>query len=297
VLFTATLRRAIFQVSNGTPVEDAVNDAKSRYMLEASNPGLDLPPGSKPYTIARDWCAMLDTVVRGAARLTLLTVKESKQTKLSENVKWQVRSWADESGQLHRWIIVDSWSQDDLYRELHGWHTFGDIAVTQCPLMLHVVEIGSQRNGRRASSWARAFQHPAIPHLKLRFRKSDGSALDGWRSYYLADAQNPDPDGWVEQMALEGECERLMRHITINVPPKQVCEDTVQQIVYEAHRYDEARSSTQWHDQPMSRGACDGYSPCVYQPVCYSEKLVNIEELGLYKATQSLEQIQRQPAQ
>jgi hypothetical protein len=148
-------------------------------------------------------------------------------------------------------------------------------------MMLHILQIGQQRNGRRASSWARAFRHPGLDSLKLHFKKKDGSALIGWKPVYLTDTAMT-PDEWVDRMAAEGECERLMRHIVVNVPSDRTCDDTRQQIITEAYAMDAVKKHS-WEGIPMSRGACDVYNPCVYQAICYSEKLVDINNLGIYK--------------
>lgn len=283
ILFTATFRKAVFQISNGKDVEAAASDAKASFMQEAANPGMDLPRGSKPYMIAREWCALLDTTLGAVGRLSLLTLEEAPEVPLEGGILWRPRAWRDQSGQLHRWIITDYWGDDERYRELHGWHTFGDIAVTECPLMLHVIEIGQQRAGRRISSWTRGFRHPGLPHLKMRFRKGDGSELTGWNPVYLADGREGSSKDWVEQMAAEGECERLMHHVTINVPSRVVCEETRTQIATEANLYRTALYRTKWHTQPMSRGACDLWTPCPYQPLCYSEKLLRPEDIGGFR--------------
>lgn len=286
MLFTATFRRAVFAMSNGKGAVDAADGAKAMFMQEAANPGMDLPHGAKPYMIAKDWCALLDTSVRAAGRLTLLTVTETPEVALTEHIHWKPRAWRDDSGQLHRWIVTDAWNEDDRYRELHGWHTFGDIAVTECPLMLHVIEIGQARGGRRASSWSRGYRHPGLPHLRMRFKKGDGSELNGWNPVYLADGHEGTPEGWVDQMVAEGECERLMHHVTINVPPVHVCEETRAQIISEATVYERA-TRTKWYTHPMSRGACDHWVPCPFQPVCYTEKLVRPEDIGTYRPIQA----------
>jgi len=287
-LFLSAFRRAVFNVSNGADARKEAEEAKVLFLSTAASPGLDLPRGAKPYPIAKDWCAMLDTTIRAVARLTLLTLRELPPVELTEGISWQPRAWADDSGQLHRWIAVDSWTEADLYRELHGWPAFGDIAVTECPMMLHVVEIGQMRNGRRASSWARGFRHPTMANLKMHFRKRDGSPLSPeWRPLYLADNRDWKPEDWVEQMAAEGECDRLMRHVTINVPSKETCLDTRQQIAREAEALVQLLGKRP-QTVPMSRHACDGWNnPCVYQSVCYSEKTVAIESLGLYKHVKS----------
>lgn len=288
-LFTAILRQSVYNLSNGGDKEALVSDGTARFLREAANPGLELPHGSNPYAVAREWVTLLSTVVRAVSHLTLLTVKMPKPVVLNEDLLWQPLAWADDSGQLHRWVVTDHWDEDAKYRELHSWRTIGDIVMTEAPMMLHVVEIGNQHEGRRASSWTRAWQHPGLPSTKTRFRSPKGEPLRGWKPLYLADDRNANHDDWVAQMMREGEVSRLVKHVTVNVPSQTVVEDTRSQLIMEGEALRMAtltRLDSSWKAYPMSRAACDGFVPCAYQAVCYSDpaKLVQIADLGLYLA-------------
>src|SRR5258705_7349655 len=120
-LFDACLRQAIFAISNGKDAITMASDARAAFLLAAANPGLEVPQGSQPYTIAKDWCTMLETILRAVSRLTLLTLHEPAYVPLDQITVWQPLAWADDTGQLHRWITVDRWDEDTLYREMHGW--------------------------------------------------------------------------------------------------------------------------------------------------------------------------------
>ena len=289
-LFTAVFRRAVFAVSNGADPRQTADDAKAMFMTVAANPGIEHAPTQKPYLISKEWCAILDTSVRNLGRLTLLKLHDAPHMELARNglkpMEWEPSSWMDDSGQLHRWIVTDDWNYDDLCRELHSWHTIADVVIYQVPMMLHVLLIGQQRNERRHSSWARGFRHPSIPTLRMRFRKQDGTALDGWKPVFLSD-NKADPDDWLNQMAQEGECERLLKHVTVEVPSPDACEYTRRQILDELTTIN--GHSRPWYQTPMSRGACDFPFACPFQPVCYTEKLVDIERLGFYKQNHARE--------
>lgn len=290
-LFDACLRRAIFRVSNGADPAQEATDAKTEFMTQAADPGLDVASGASSWVLARDWCAMLDTIVRAVSRLTLLTLKEEHPVRLAALVDWRPRAWRDESGQLHSWVTVDRWDDEALTREMHSWFVFGDIIACEAPLMIHAIEIGQIRSGRRASPWARAWRHPGMSSLPLRFVKTDGSSLSGWKSAYLADDRNLSPDAWVDTMTREGECARLIRYATIGVPAKSARNDALAQILFEAaemRRAFEDRKSVPWSAWPMSRGACDGLVPCPFQLVCHREQLVDPASLGLYHARKVL---------
>lgn len=283
-LFDACLRRAIVKISDGLDPVEAASDARAWFMQTAANPGIETL--DNPFIVAKDWCAMLDTILRALGKLTLLTLKDVPQIRLNSWLWWRPLCHQDDSGQLHRWITVDSWSQDDLMRELHSWFVTGDICLTRSPMMLHVIEIGRMYKGRRASPWARAWRHPGIPSLRLRFKKKDGGDLKTWKPVYLSDRESDkDADSWVEQLYSEQVAQHLMHHIAINLPPDSICADTQRQVLLEALAIrDLEGENPSYKSLPMSRAMCDGLTPCHFQPVCFNDKLVEINTLNLYTA-------------
>ena len=285
VLFDQCLRKAIVALSAGGDVLTVIEDAKTSLLHEAANPGMDVPQAANAYQIAKDYCAMFETILRAIAKTTLLTLHDPVPV-VESAVQWNFLAHADDSGTLHRWITADSWTEDDFIRELHSWRTIGDLIFARVPMKLHVVLIGQQRNGRRASPWARAFTHPRISNFKVRFRKVDGGPLLGWKAYYLADHPDADIDEWVSQMYAEGVAQTLIQHVDVECPTDAVCEAARAQVIREAIAAREAianRSMIPWHVYPMARNVCDGIVPCPFQPACYSEQVVDPSTLGLYQ--------------
>jgi len=284
-LFDACLRIHIPAITNGTGADRAAADAKMRFLQAAANPGLDLPYGSDSYKIAKDYAVMLDTVLRAATKWNLPKLKDSPAVRLNSAVEWQPLAGVDDKGELHRFVTVDRWTEEDLARELHGWYVFGDVAATGKPMMIHAVEIGQMRGGRRASAWARGWKHPTMPNLKMHFARKDGSTFKGWTPVYLADHADMDPEEWVELMHREGVAQGLVRHVGVEVPADGVQQDTIRQIMQEAARAGvliSERRSTSWRAMPMSRGACDGLVPCPWQGACHAE-VTDPATTGLYQ--------------
>ena len=276
-LFVACLRRGIVAVANGTDPEIAAVEARTEFMQAAANPGLDMIGGS-PYAIAREWCVMFDTI--------LLAIKppgplaEVPAAKLNSQFSWQVRAW-EEGGELHRWIATDQWTEDHLSRELHSWAVIGDIVATGKPMTVHVVEIGRESHGRRVSPWVRAYRNPAMPGLRYRFTRSSAS-----EPVWLVDLPGETPREWVEEMRKGGVTERLVHHVPVMVPGPAACADIAGQILREGIAMRDAetdRESIGWRALPMSRGACDLWSPCVWQACCYGERTTSPADLGLYQ--------------
>ena len=287
-LFDACLRAGIQMLSTGADAASIATDATSRFMQTAANPGMDMV--GNPYIVAKDYCAMLQTVLRSVERARVPKLSDVPAARFNSQVAWKFLSHADDTGTLHRWVTVDHWGDDDIARELHGWYVFGDMVMAQQPMTLHVIEIGQIRTGRgiarRASLWARAWRHPTMPSLRIRFRRNDGEGFQGWQPYYLADHSDADPAEWVDGMWKEGAAQLLMHEVSVRLPGPDIIADTQRQIMWEATGMRETardRGSSTWMALPMSRAACDGMVPCPFQTACYQSEPVDIETLGLYQ--------------
>jgi len=281
-LFDACLRRAIVQLSTGRDPAEAATEARAEFMQAASNPGLDIV-GVSPYAVAKEWCVMFDTILRALGKTTILTMKEAPAARLNTQFEWRPLAFADDSGALHRWITVDAWTEDDLAREMHSWYVIGDMVALGVPMTLHVVIIGQERKGRRASPWARAYKNPAMPSLRYRFKRSESS-----EAAWLVDMPGESPDEWVERMYKEGAAQALVQHAEVMLPDARVCTDTVGQMLREGIAMRDAttdRESIPWSAWPMSRGACDLWVPCYFQACCYPT--TQPETLNLYQPRQA----------
>lgn len=289
-LFDACLRRGVLALSQGGEVDKTVADASSAFLESAANPGLDIPYGSNPFVIAKDWTAMLSTILPSLLRRGLPTLAAAAAVPLNGSVEWHTRAARGTDGMLHRWLTVDRWEPSDLSRELHSWWTLGDVAATRLPMVLHVIEIGQQRNGRRQSAWARAWKHPSMPSLRLRFRRTDGSEFRGYLPFYLSDQARVSAEAWVEQMWQERAAEPLMHDAIAEVPDAATCDIILRDILAETIAMRAAltdRVSSPFSVWPMSRGACDGGRvPCPWQAVCYASQVTDPSSLGLYQRRQ-----------
>src|SRR5208282_2701036 len=235
LLFDELLRGGVEALAGGADPVQVAASATARFMEQAADPGLDIPLGD-PYRIVRDWCAMLDTVLRSVARGPLPVLHAPPPRVLNASVSWRYSAWADDSGALHRWVTAAAWDDDALARELHSSWVVGDIVMARTPMVVHVVEIGSQRDGRRASPWARAWRNPDLPNTNFHFRTKNGHRIKGWKAVYLADIAHPDLDAWVEQMWREGAAQPLLRTVDVRVPSEAACVDAERQVLLEALR-------------------------------------------------------------
>jgi len=278
-LFDMLLRRGILQLSANKPIQHVVAEASAAYLEKAANPGLDLLGGRDPYSVAKGWVAMLETVLHGLAKTQIPVLHDPLPVKLTASIDYKFLSWADDSGQLHRWVTVDTADNETIYREMHSWRTFGDICLARVPMILHLIVIGRQQElGKFTSAWSRIWRHPS-PRLHVyKFSKPKG---ESWKAIYRQQT-DWNAEEWVEKAWQENAIQPLLQDMLVEEPPENIRLDTLRQVVEEGI---EARKATQedWRSLPMSRGACDLYNtPCIWQSACYSKQLVEIDTLGLY---------------
>lgn len=276
-LLESVLRPAIGQLSNGADVIITRETACNRLMEEAAHAGLDTL--KDPYTLAKDYCAIIGNILEALSRMSLLVVKPGRTYQLGDTEHcWKVSAFEDELGTLHRWIFVDKWDEDAKYRELHSWHCFGDCAAAQAEMTLHVIEIGQNRGGHQHCDWARTYRHPAIFN-KYRFRKLDGTRLESsWIPVWFQASEANDPKMWVD--LLEADKLELFRHIPLTAPHDVHIKDFHKQVDAEAKAMLEMG---EWVTVAMSRPACDMPYICPWQNLCYAPTgVIDLLSIGGY---------------
>jgi hypothetical protein len=284
-LLDACLRKGILAISRGEDVAATVKQMRMEFLQAAANPGMATPTGTDSYKLAMDLCAMLDTILRAAARMGLPHLGEHPGIKLNSGITWQPLAFTSADG-LHRIVTIDRWSEADLVRELHSWFVAGDMATTGLDMTIHVIEIGQSRNGRRASAWARGWRNPVMKNAnRIRFIHKDGTSFKGWIPVWLADERDLDVDGWVGAMFKEGAAQRLWHTIPVAMPTEAQRAETMRQILGEGARASvliSERGSAPWSSAPMVRAACDGLGvPCGWQGACYGNGN-DLVSIGLY---------------
>lgn len=279
-LWEREFRQALLALSAGTDLNEVVRVHRSRFFGYCANPGLDLPPGTNAFIVAKDWAIMLEILLRVMKRSTLLELKTVPAVEINPLVSWRVLSPIDGSGVMHRWITCDRWNNDELSRQAHGWWTFGDMAVMRKPTTLHVIEIGQVRSGRRDSCWTRGFRSRYAPNLPLRFKRPERNPQD-FVPEYLADkrSEEEETEAWVTQIIKEGLISKHIQHVPLECPSDEVCEKTCEEIFTLASEI-HSLSERKWSDVAMSRSACDGLVPCPWQDCCYRWPLSDPEDAG-----------------
>ena len=277
-LLERCLRDGIMRVSNGEDVIITSQEACARLLQEATHSGIESSTNS-PYTLVRDYCSIIQTVLEAISRMVLLTIKPGGVVALGDTEHhWQLSAFRDESGSLHRWVLVDKWNDDSMYKELQSWYCFGDCAAAQVGMTLHVIEIGRQTHGHQHTDWARSFKHPAI-HNKYRFRKVDGDPLEkSWTPVWYQDSERNNAKAWVDLM--DADKLKLIHHVEISEPSKGHIKEFYAEVEYEAEAM---LSAGDWQSLPRSRPACNLPYTCPWQSACYTPAgLVDIDKLGGY---------------
>lgn len=278
-LFDSCLRAGIFALSQGEDPRKTISEAQYRFMTIAADPGLETV--EQPYQLSKDCCGMMATILTYVSKLVQLKLHRPKQVMLTGTTSWEFNSWTDDSGQLHRWMTADGWTDKDLIREMHSWRVMGDLVMSKCPMILHVIETGRLSSGRPATAWVRGYKYPTVPALRMRFESGEG-----WKPVWFTETSGT-AEEWVKLMMAYKIPEKLVHHITINVPAESVCDNAVAQVVAEGMAMREMardKEGITYDMFPMSRNSCDAYGfPCPYQNVCYVDKPVDIGSLGLYR--------------
>ena len=211
------------------------------------------------------------------------------QAKLLEPISlgdhlWQSRLFAMKD-ELHRVILASYMDDDTLRSYAHSWGTVGELAALERPLSLTLVIVGTQRNGRRHSHWARAYQHP-IQKSSLRFasRKKDDGFTSAWKTVWREQTEITAAT-WLDRMASDDVLGDLIvsRRVRYNGEDARMVQAR-QELIQIAP---EMAASVDPMRLPMRRSSCDevGRGACEYQACCYSPTPVTPEELpGLYRA-------------
>jgi hypothetical protein len=190
-------------------------------------------------------------------------------------------------GELHRIVLVSYMGDDSLRSFAHAWGTIGELAALERPLTLTAIILGAQRNGRRHSHWAKAFQHP-VQKSALRFapRSRDDGFTKGWKPVWREQTEIS-AQTWLDRMRGDDVLDELIvsRRIQYRADDERMRQARCD-IAILADQLQDACT-----DAPMRRSSCDevGRDACPFQRVCYSPVAITPEELPhLYRLRETL---------
>lgn len=264
-LFDRYLRMAVL----ASPSDDLHSNVKTAFLERCANPGLNVRGGS--YAIAKEWATLLEVIVYSLPRMGLPEFRLGPIIALNSATAWKVSSLVDSVGRLHRFVTLERWNAMAVTRETHSWRTVGDAAVSGMPMVIHAIDIGRMKGDQRISDWTRGWHHPRFPNFRVRFRHRDGSSFKGWKPVRLAESRI-DVEMWADTLWNEGAARLMLHTLEIESPTEAQRLSVIQDILMEVARGKkliEDSGSIPWSALPMTRGACDGMSPCPFLDVCY----------------------------
>lgn len=284
-LFGHVMREAIFHLSQGTAAESCADSATAAFMSAAIDPGLDVS-GINPYPLAQDFCAAIRTILEYLSRTTLMSLHAVPDTVVEYNgtlTPWTFMSPMDDTGALHRWVFVDHLSDDMLYHHSRAWETWADMCVAPSMCWLHMIAVGSTREGRRQSPWSKCYSSPSIANL-FKFRRKSGELQGNWRTVYFADAKANQANKWVDLMMGEEVPATLVRTVGLPEPRKEERQAFLERDLMTLTERMLDLTDCDPFQLPMCRASCDTPFPCPHEQVCYSKapSISALESTGLY---------------
>ena len=177
-------------------------------------------------------------------------------------MKWgdfQPQSTLLEDGRLRRIILCDRWTPEREQMERFSWRTAADCAITNRPMVITALIIGSLRDGFRPSPWTQGFLHPA--NGGLRIQKRDGNFNDSWKKTYREQSGVNTMD-WLKIMQQDEAFDGLVHTV---VEPVWDRAETL------AHMEKMAFEMASSHSR-QTRSACYRFTPCPFLSACSTSR-------------------------
>ena len=251
-----------FRVSFHHALNEALNTALSaadpilaseRLMALAANPGIDYQSPNL-YSAVAHHSRLVEVLAT-----YLLTVESSTHPPIeTEWGEFQPQSLLLPDGRLRRIVLTDRWTPEREQLERFSWRTAADTAITNRPMVITAILIGSLRDGFRPSSWTQAHAHPTngIP----RIAKRHGEFSEGWKKVYREETGKTALE-WLGMMQSDGAFDDTVFSVTEDVPKNRP--EVLEQM---------ARMAGEMilPMQRQTRSACYRFTPCPFLPSCAS---------------------------
>ena len=140
--------------------------------------------------------------------------------------------------------------------ERFSWRTVADTTITNRPMVITAILIGSLRGNYRPSPWTQGFVHPQ--NGGIRIAKREGKFIDSWEKVYREQSGLTSLE-WLRIMQEDGVFPELVHSIT-EPPPKD-----------RDHLLREMGQMASEMNSPnprQTRSACYRFTPCPFLPAC-----------------------------
>ena len=163
-------------------------------------------------------------------------------------------------GRLRRIVLTDRWTSEREQMERFSWRTVADTTITNRPMVITAILIGSLRDGYRPSPWTQGFLHPH--NSLLRISKREGEFSESWKKVYR-EQSGMSAFEWLKIMQDDKAFDDVVFSVTEN-PPKDR-----EQILHEMAQM--VREMTAPVPR-QTRSACYRFSPCPFLPACTTSR-------------------------
>ncbi len=255
-----------FRVSLNWALNDSLyaalagNDPKlgsERLLSWAANPGIDLSV-SDVYSPVVHHSKLVELLA------TYILAIEKCSVPPALDLKWgqfQPKSFLLPDGRLRRIVLVDRWTPEREQLERFSWRTAADTAITNRPMLITAIVIGSARAGYRPSPWTTGYVHPQ--NGGIRVQRREGEFSDTWQKVYR-EQTSTQPLEWLKIMQNDGAFEGRVVSVVEDVPPNR--EEVLEQLAEMAGEIN-AGSVRQ------SRSSCYRFTPCPFLPACSTARM------------------------
>jgi hypothetical protein len=251
--FRCSLNKAMNTAIWNALAENDPNRASETIMSLAVKPGIDIE-GSKVYDgviHTSRLCEVLSTYLLSVEKCSLAGPVTC------EWGQYEFKSFLMPDGRLRRVVLCDRWSPEREQLERFSWRTAADCCISNRPMLLNILVIGSQRGGLRSSPWVRGFQHPKTG--EVRVQKREGKFVDSWREVYRENTTLKALD-WLRIMQGDGAFEGRVFSVT-QEPVNQ--KEVLAQVAAMAKEMGSMR---------QTRSSCYRFRPCPFLPACSQAK-------------------------
>jgi len=177
---------------------------------------------------------------------------------------------------LRRVIFVGSWNSDRHYSICRSWYSLGPVCFYGIPMQQAIVVLGSHRDGKYFSPWAKGLLHPA--NKKLRFRKKRDIAAgfkSSWEEAWREDHDEVSTQDWLQAMLEDGVLADVCFNVDIPVPEAAA---RLRIMDMAKRKLERLVLMTELPDPQLT--GCDWPVPCIFRGPCHAGRE---PQEGLYR--------------
>ena len=257
-------RYAPFRVSFHFALNDALSIAlvardpvlaSERVLSLAASPGIDFKSNNL-YSSVVHHSRLAETLAAYC-----LSIESSSQSPIPAKFgPFTPQSFLLPDGRLRRIVLTDRWTPEREQMERFSWRTVADTTITNRPMVITAILIGTLRDGYRSSPWTQGFIHPQ--NGGIRIAKRHGEFSDSWKKVYREQSSLSALE-WLKIMQDDGVFAESVFSITENPPANRA------EILEEmAEMASEMSSST----PRQTRSACYRFTPCPFLLACSTSR-------------------------